>query len=373
MPERYKPQFEDYLKRVKEHGKDTGLMNVMMKDGRERIVEYRNSLVYDSTGPIGVRGSARDITEAKRAEVQLKKYSGNLETMVEERTAELKKALHDLQSTQSQLLQSEKMASIGQLAAGVAHEINNPVGFVKSNLGTMNEYLEDLMKLLDRYRILEATLSKEKDMRENETLQRALDDIKKQEDEIGLSFILDDYKKVINESLEGMARVEKIVSDLKDFAHVDKAELEHADLNHGIKSTLNIVWNELKYKAQVIKDLGRIPSVKCYPQRLNQVFMNILVNAAQAIEDKGEIRITTRADNGYVEIRISDSGKGIPSDVLPKIFDPFFTTKEVGKGTGLGLSMAYNIIQRHKGTIDVDSEVGKGTTFTIRIPVETDA
>jgi signal transduction histidine kinase len=153
---------------------------------------------------------------------------------------------------------------------------------------------------------------------------------------------------------------------------VDKAELEYADLNKGIESTLNIVWNELKYKAQVIKDLGRIPLVKCYPQRLNQVFMNILVNAAQAIEDKVEIRITTRAENGYVEIRISDTGKGIPPEVLPKIFDPFFTTKGVGKGTGLGLSMAYNIIQRHKGTIDVESEVGKGATFIIRLQTDPD-
>ena len=153
---------------------------------------------------------------------------------------------------------------------------------------------------------------------------------------------------------------------------MDKAELEYADLNKGIESTLNIVWNELKYKAQVIKDLGKIPLVKCYPQRINQVFMNILVNAAQAIEDKGEIRITTRAENGYVEIRISDTGKGIPPEVLPKIFDPFFTTKGVGKGTGLGLSMAYNIIQRHKGTIDVESEVGKGTTFIIRLGTDPD-
>ncbi len=226
---------------------------------------------------------------------------------------------------------------------------------------------------MDHYRILGTTLGKEKDIRGDGVLQKALENVKKIEDEIGLSFILDDYKNVINESLEGMARVSKIVSDLKDFSHVDKAELVHADLNKGIESTLNIVWNELKYKAQVIKDLGKIPLVKCYPQRLNQVFMNILVNAAQAIEEKGEIRITTKADNGHVEIKISDTGKGIPPEVLPKIFDPFFTTKEVGQGTGLGLSMAYNIIQGHKGTIEVESEVGTGTTFIIRIPVETDA
>jgi signal transduction histidine kinase len=148
--------------------------------------------------------------------------------------------------------------------------------------------------------------------------------------------------------------------------------LEPTDINNCIESTLNIVWNELKYKAEVIKDLGDIPPIECYPQRLNQVFMNILVNAAQAIENKGEIRITTRADNEHVEIRISDTGTGIPPDVLPKIFDPFFTTKDVGKGTGLGLNMAYNIIQKHKGTIDVESEAGKGTTFIIRLQIEPD-
>jgi len=372
MPEQYKPQFEDYLKRVKDHGKDQGLLSVMMKDGSERIVEYRSSLVYGPTGPIIVRGSARDITEAKRAEEKLKTYRQDLEKMVEERTAELKKTLTDLQNTQSQLLQSEKMASIGELAAGVAHEINNPVGFVKSNLGTMNEYREDLIKLLDQYEILEATLGEEKEAFKNGSIQKAIENIQSVKDEIDLGFIMDDYSNVINESFEGMARVAKIVADLKDFAHIDKAELEHADLNKGIESTLNIVWNELKYKAQVIKDLGDIPPVKCYPQRLNQVFLNILVNAAQAIEDKGEIRVKTQADNGYVEIRISDTGKGIPPEIIPKIFDPFFTTKDVGKGTGLGLNMAYNIIQKHKGTIDVESEVGKGTTFIIRLQTDPD-
>jgi len=236
----------------------------------------------------------------------------------------------------------------------------------------MNEYREDLIKLLDQYEILEATLGEEKEAFKNGSIQKAIENIQSVKDEIDLGFIMDDYSNVINESFEGMARVAKIVADLKDFAHIDKAELEHADLNKGIESTLNIVWNELKYKAQVIKDLGDIPPVKCYPQRLNQVFLNILVNAAQAIEDKGEIRVKTQADNGYVEIRISDTGKGIPPEIIPKIFDPFFTTKDVGKGTGLGLNMAYNIIQKHKGTIDVESEVGKGTTFIIRLQTDPD-
>jgi len=311
----------------------------------------------------------KDITDELKASEQLRDYSENLEKMVEEKTGELKKSLKDLQETQSQLVQSEKMASIGQLAAGVAHEINNPVGFVKSNLGTMNEYREDLIRLLDYYANLEATIDKESEISGNGAIHKAIEEIQKVKDEVDLDFILDDYEKVIAESLEGVARVAKIVSDLKDFSHVDKAELEHADINKGIESTINIVWNELKYKANVVKKLGDIPLIKCYPQRLNQVVMNILVNAAQAIEEKGEIRISTEADNGYVEIRISDTGSGMPPDVLSKIFDPFFTTKDVGKGTGLGLNMAYNIIQNHKGTIDVESEVGKGTTFIIRLQI----
>jgi PAS domain S-box-containing protein len=313
------------------------------------ILDTGQVVARDEKGnPLRAIGTHIDIDQRKRNELELEKYRENLEQMVEERTAELKKALMDLQNTQSQLIQSEKMASIGQLAAGVAHEINNPVGFVKSNLGSMNEYREDLTSLLDEYRTLETALQQDERVSGNGAIQKAIENIRKVKDEIDISFILDDYKNVINESLEGMARVAKIVADLKD------------------------VWNELKYKAEVIKDLGDIPPIECYPQRLNQVFMNILVNAAQAIENKGEIRITTRADNEHVEIKISDTGTGIPPDVLPKIFDPFFTTKDVGKGTGLGLNMAYNIIQKHKGTIDVESEAGKGTTFIIRLQIEPD-
>lgn len=292
--------------------------------------------------------------------------------MNDDRTVELKKALNDLLNTQSQLMQSEKLASIGQLAAGVAHEINNPVGFVKSNLGTIEEYRIDLTRLLESYEILEAVLNKEEKHNEDKSIQKVLKEIQEVKDDIDIVFIKDDYSKVIEESLEGIDRVAKIVSDLKDFAHVDKAELEYADINKGIESTLNIVWNELKYKAEVTKDLGKLPLVKCHPQRLNQVFTNILVNAAQAIDKKGDIKISTMSDNGHVEIKISDTGSGIPPEVIPKIFDPFFTTKEVGKGTGLGLNMAYNIIEKHKGTICVASEVGKGTTFKISLQVEPD-
>ncbi|TSA55889.1 MAG: GHKL domain-containing protein, partial [Planctomycetaceae bacterium] len=157
---------------------------------------------------------------------------------------------------------------------------------------------------------------------------------------------------------------------LKDFAHPGEGKLKYAQINENIDSTLNVIWNELKYKATVTKDYGKLPEVECYPQQLNQVFMNILVNAAQSIEEKGEIDISTRAFDENIEIKISDTGSGIPEENLTKIFDPFFTTKDIGKGTGLGLNVAYNIIESHNGTIEVESETGKGTTFTIRIPVE---
>jgi two-component system NtrC family sensor kinase len=187
-----------------------------------------------------------------------------------------------------------------------------------------------------------------------------------------LDFVLKDIFELIDESKEGTERIKKIVQDLKDFAHPGQDKPKFADINQNIDSTVNVVWNELKYKADIIKDYGDLPRVQCYPQLLNQVFMNLLINGAQSIEKRGEINIKTRADNGYVEIKISDTGSGIPKENLNRIFDPFFTTKDVGKGTGLGLNVAYNIIKKHHGKIDVKSSVGKGTTFTIKIPVTHD-
>jgi len=205
-----------------------------------------------------------------------------------------------------------------------------------------------------------------------DSIPKQMEQIVALESKVDINYILDDIPNLIKESQEGTERIKNIVIDLKDFAHPGEDKVQTTDINKGIESTLNIVWNELKYKAEVKKEYGHLPLVKGYPQQLNQVFMNILVNAAHAIEKRGEIRIATRAVDGYVEIEISDSGVGIPKEDLLKIFDPFFTTKEVGKGTGLGLSMAYNIIQRHKGTIDVESEVGKGTTFIIRLQTDPD-
>jgi two-component system NtrC family sensor kinase len=276
--------------------------------------------------------------------------------------------MQDLQATQSRLLQSEKMASIGQLAAGVAHEINNPVGFVKSNLHAIDGYCSDLMRLLSTYETLADYLATSKS--DDETLRQCLSQSEAIKDEIDLSYIIEDFKNVVAESDEGLMRVAKIVADLKNFAHAEADETEWVDLNAGIESTLNIVWNELKYKAEVTRHLGALPLVRCYPQRINQVIMNILLNAGQAIEDKGRISIKTSAANGHVTIAVSDDGQGIQPEHLNKIFDPFFTTKQVGKGTGLGLNVVYNIVKSHKGSIDVDSRLGQGTTFTIRFPIE---
>lgn len=361
-----------YVERPSENEPPTTYEFWGVKKNRDKIRIEISTGVTIFDGKNALVCYVQDITARLNAEKKLKKYSHKLEKMVQERTSELESSISDLENTQSQLLQSEKMASIGQLAAGVAHEINNPVGFVKSNLGTLNEYREDLTKLLALYESLEENISKANDIRGDTAGQEALGEIQKTKEEIDLDFILDDFDKVIDESIEGMARVSKIVADLKNFAHAGEGKLEYTDINQGLQSTLNIVWNELKYKAKVITDFGDIPLVNCYPQRLNQVFMNLLVNAAQAIKDRGEIKIATRAKDNHVIICISDTGSGIPPELMSKIFDPFFTTKEVGKGTGLGLNVAYNIIQGHKGTIEVDSEIGKGTIFTITLQIEPD-
>ena len=315
----------------------------------------------------------KDITDDKIKEEKIKALNKRLQETSDEikvKNEELEYTLKRLKDTQAQILQAEKMASVGQLAAGIAHEINNPTGFVSSNLKTLIDYIDDISRLIKQYRMLIT------DLKDNAAGEKTASSIEKRvnqiagiEEEIDLDFIMDDIMDLINDCREGTKRIKKIVLDLKDFAHPGEDKLQATDINKGIESTLNVVWNELKYKATVTKEYGDLPLIKCYPQQLNQVFMNIFVNAAQAIEKRGEIRILTQADNGSVEVRISDTGVGISKENISKIFEPFFTTKEVGKGTGLGMNIAYNIIKKHKGTIDVESEVGKGATFTIRIPV----
>lgn len=268
----------------------------------------------------------------------------------------MRRALID---TQAQLQQSEKLASIGQLAAGVAHEINNPIGFIHSNLGTLNKYMGRIKNFLLS---LEQLFQNGDGHHKIKTLFNQLKRKNK------LDFILADIENIIDESLEGTKRVRDIVLDLKNFAHIDHREIEECDINKCIESILNIVWNELKYHCELRKKLGKLPSVLCYPQQINQVLMNLLINAGQAIEGKGVITIETSAQPEGVVCKISDTGKGIPQENLDKIFNPFFTTKEIGKGTGLGLHIVFGIIQKHNGTIKVDSTPGEGTTFSIFLP-----
>jgi len=274
--------------------------------------------------------------------------------------AEQQKLITQLQDAQSHLLQSDKMASIGQLAAGVAHEINNPIGFVYSNLGTLNKYVQDLFGMLDKYEQAETAIPEAEIRTQLQSARKKLD----------IAFLKEDLGALMAESKDGITRVKNIVQNLKDFSHVDAAdEWKYADLHEGIDSTLNIVNNEIKYKAEVVKEYGDIPQVECLPSQLNQVFMNLLVNASHAIEERGLITVRTGQTGEEAWVEIADTGKGIAAENLQKIFDPFFTTKPIGKGTGLGLSLSYGIIQKHNGRIEVQSEIGKGTTFRIWLPL----
>ena len=278
----------------------------------------------------------------------------------------------DRLSMERELLQSQKMASIGQLAAGVAHEINNPTGFVSSNLKTLGDYQNDIDQLIQGYQSLKDTLKSRPASSSCNTVVERIDSIEALESQIDLPFIREDIQALISESREGTERIKRIVEDLKHFAHPGQDKVQDTDINRGIETTLNIVNNELKYNSTVIKDFGELPIILANPQQLNQVFANILVNAAHAMEKNGEIRIRTRHAGEHVKISISDNGCGIPEDHLERIFEPFFTTKEVGKGTGLGMNIAYNIIKKHGGDIQVTSCVGEGTTFTILLPANKD-
>jgi PAS domain S-box-containing protein len=266
----------------------------------------------------------------------------------------------ELKETQSHLMQSEKMASIGQLAAGVAHEINNPIGYVYSNLGTLEKYVQDTFGMLDLYEQAEVSIT-DPDVRAR---------LKVSKDKLDIAFLKEDLRALMEESKDGITRVKKIVQNLKDFSHVDASDEWHlSDLHQGLDSTINIVNNEIKYKADVVRDYGDLPEVECLSSQLNQVFMNLLVNAAHAIEERGTITIRSGCEGNEVWITVTDTGKGIEPAHLKKIFDPFFTTKPIGKGTGLGLSLSYGIMQKHHGRIEVQSEPGKGTTFRVSLPV----
>ena len=295
-------------------------------------------------------------------EIRMGKRTQDLSSM----NLQLVQELNERTRLETQLVQSEKMASLGQLAAGIAHEINNPIGFILSNLTTLSEYTETLKSLILQYQDL-TRVELNSAIPEREIILTRIHQLEQEED---LGYIFQDLPQLLDESKDGINRVRDIVQNLKSFSRIDEGEVKEVNLNECIETTLKIAWNELKYKCTIYKDFAELPLLACYPGLLNQVFMNLLVNAAQAIEEKGEVRIATRADDHTIHIYIQDNGAGIPEHQLKSIFDPFFTTKPVGKGTGLGLSIVYGIIEKHKGCINVDSSVGVGTTFHIALPIE---
>lgn len=316
----------------------------------------------------GLMGFGMDISLQKQAEAQL-------EILVDQRTQQLRDANQRLETeknqqialnkqlkeVQSHLVQSEKLASLGQLAAGVAHEINNPLGYIYSNLNTLEQYVQDLLKIVESGQKLASRLpADEPAVQEFLRLQQSAD----------LDFMKDDIHDLVREALEGATRAKKIVQDLRDFSRIDKQDKSPFDLEAGIDATLNIVNNEIKYKAEVIKEYAGVNPFVCVGSQINQVILNLLVNAAQAIEEFGKIYIRTGCEPGWTWFEVEDTGKGIPPDIQSKIFDPFFTTKPVGKGTGLGLSLSYKIIEDHQGKVDLQSTVGKGTKFRVSLPIQ---
>lgn len=276
-----------------------------------------------------------------------------------EKNQEIQSINSQLEEAQNQLIQQEKLASLGQLAAGVAHEINNPVGFINSNLTMLAKYTDRALQLIHH---MEQTIESQHD-------EAAIAELNKARTAYKYKSLKNNIMAVIDESLEGVDRVKQIVQDLKNFSRIDEAEWQWADIHAGIESTLNIAWNEIKYKAEVHKEYGELPNIECVPSQINQVIMNLLVNSAHAMEEPGNIYIRTSSQEDKITIQVEDDGSGISDDIIGKIFDPFFTTKEVGKGTGLGLSLSYGIIKKHNGELTVVSTPGKGTVFTIVLPV----
>ena len=275
-----------------------------------------------------------------------------------EKSQELQSALETLQRMQSALVQNEKMSAIGQLSAGVAHEINNPIAFVSSNLDILQDYVTDIHGYSEA--IDQLLVTQDLSLEKNNSLRA----------DFKIDSIMQDILILVQESKEGINRVTRIIESLRDFSHVDRAEIQPADINEGLEKTLKLVWNEIKYRAEVEREYGDLPLVSCRIGQINQVFMNLLVNATQIIETDGLIRIKTTADEDNVYIYITDNGGGIPDEIQERIFQAFFTTKPVGSGTGLGLTISKSIIERHHGELTVESKEGIGTIFRVTLPIQ---
>jgi len=288
----------------------------------------------------------------------LELYS-SLEQKVQERTLELEKANNDLKEAQAMMVHSEKMRSLGELVAGIAHEINNPINFIYGNIMILEKYNKDMFDLIEKYTENENVLPPEKKI-----------EIEKMKEEIDIDFLKDDIKELIRSCIEGTERTKNIILDLKNFSRMEEMVMTQFDIPKEIDTTLNILNNKYKNRITVHKNYEEnLPKIEAYGGQINQVFMNILDNAAAAIEGSGDVYINVKRAGENVEIEFRDTGKGIKKENLSKVFDPFFTTKPVGQGTGLGMSISYRVIQNHFGSISVDSELGQGATFKIVLPI----
>jgi two-component system NtrC family sensor kinase len=317
----------------------------------------------DSAIPQDKRLTEMMVTAANQLGAMLERQFNETKLMTHYKELE---GIHlELKETQAQLLQHSKLASIGQLAAGVAHEINNPIAFVSSNIELLQGYFSLLKDMFAKAQALfDLDLKSDKDIITTKNEWQSFCTQR------NISEIIELAPTVFSETVFGLERVSEIVADLKSFSHVEENEMQEIDINACLNLTLKIIHNELKYKCTIHKKYAQLPLLKCYSRQINQVFMNILLNASQAIADKGDIYIQTEIQHNYIVVKITDSGIGINPENLDKLFDPFFTTKPVGQGTGLGLSISYNIVKKHGGHIDVQSKTGESTTFSIYLPLQ---
>jgi two-component system NtrC family sensor kinase len=299
--------------------------------------------------------------------IELEKKVNERTEALQETNANLNHALSNLKAAQSQLVDAEKMAALGQLTAGIAHEINNPINFVTSNIKPLQLDIDDLKEIINRYEQIDYSLDVIEQIKE-------IDAFKKQ---IDLAFINNEIESLLTGISDGAKRTAEIIRSLRNFSRLDEDDLKPIDLNEGLQSTLVLVKNTMPDNLKVYREFGNLPKIECLPGKINQVFMNLISNAIQAIKSNGKDReeeqltIKTWYEDTGVKISIKDTGTGMTDEVKHKIFEPFFTTKEVGEGTGLGLSIVFSIIEKHKGHIDVVSEVDKGTEFIITLPVNT--
>ncbi|KJU86628.1 multi-sensor signal transduction histidine kinase [Candidatus Magnetobacterium bavaricum] len=341
-----KDWFGTFLPNDYEKIQTSGYVPMMTKDGRELLIEWHDKTLKDENDYIlGVLLIGQDITEREM-----------VQTKLEELVQELRSTNEQLKQSQEQLVQSEKMRSLGQLVAGIAHEINNPLGFLITNTNNLMKFVNSFVTLIETFNLFDIP----QDVRTN---------INAMKEELNYEHLKVRTTEMIERSRIGLDRIKNVVSGLKTYSRMDRSEILETDINESISVTLSLLTHEFRDRITIVTDYGDIPLIKCYSSQLNQVFMNILINACHAIEGEGEIKIKTSIENDMLRIDISDTGKGIPLEIQDRLFDPFFTTKPIGEGTGLGLSISLGIIKKHKGDIVVESTEGKGTTFTITLPL----